>query len=164
VARRAQAFGLRVVGTKRTAAPVPGVDRVYPPEGLEEVLRVSQILVLTLPLTRETRGIVGERELGLLPRGAFLVNVGRGGLVQEAALVAALRDGHLAGAGLDVFEEEPLPPDSPLWTLPGVLITPHVAGAFRGYMDRVVPLFCENLRRYLDGRPLQSVVDVTRGY
>lgn len=164
VAHRAQAFGLRVVGTKRTPEPVPGVDQVYPPLDLETVLRVSHVLVVTLPLTRETRGLLGERELRLLPRGAFLVNVGRGGLVQEAALVRVLEDGHLGGAGLDVFEEEPLPEDSPLWSLPGVTITPHVGGAFPGYMDRVVPLFCENLRRYLEGRPLQSVVDTSRGY
>src|SRR5579884_296957 len=146
IARRAQAFGLRVWGTRRTAGEVPGVERVLGPEGLDEVLRVADVLVVTLPLTPATRGLIGARELALLPAGAFVVNVGRGGLIDEAALVDALRAGHLAGAGLDVFEEESLPETSPLWTLPEVILTPHVAGNFPGYMDRVVPLFCANLR------------------
>ncbi len=164
VARRAAAFGMRVVGTKRTPGPVPGVERVLPPEGLPEVLRVSDVLVVTLPFTRDTRGFIGARELALLPRGAFVVNVGRGGLVDEAALAERIRAGHLGGAGLDVFEHEPLPADSPLWTLPGVIITPHVGGSFPGFMERALPLFCENLRRYLAGQPLMNVVDVARGY
>lgn len=164
VARRAAAFGLRVWGTRRTPGPVPGVERVLGPDGLDEVLRAADVLVLTLPLTPETRGLVGARELGLLPRGAFVVNVGRGGLLDEAALVGAIEAGRLSGAGLDVFAEEPLPAGSPLWARPEVIITPHVAGAFPGYMDRAVRLFCENLRRYLDGRPLASVVDTARGY
>jgi phosphoglycerate dehydrogenase-like enzyme len=92
------------------------------------------------------------------------VNVGRGGLLDEAALAAALRAGRLGGAGLDVFEEEPLPASSPLWSLPGVIITPHVGGSFPGFLDRAVPFFCENLRRYLAGAPLLNRVDVTRGY
>ncbi len=164
VAQRASGFGMRVVGTKRTPAPVPHVDRVVPPGELDEVLRVSNVLAITLPFTRETDGLIGARELALLPRGAFVINVGRGGIVDEAALAEALRRGHLAGAGLDVFAEEPLPEGSPLWEAPGMIITSHCAGAFDGYMERAVPLFCENLRRYLAGRPLLNVVDVTRGY
>lgn len=164
VARRAAAFGMRVVGTKRRPEPVPGVERVLSPDGLDVVLRASHILALTLPLTRDTRGLLGARELGLLPPGAFVVNVGRGDLVDETALVDALRKGQLAGAGLDVFADEPLPPTSPLWTLPGVIVTPHVSGGFPGYMDRIVPLFCENLRRYLAGKSLINIVDPARGY
>jgi phosphoglycerate dehydrogenase-like enzyme len=164
VASRAAAFGMRVYATKRTPVPVPGVERVWPPDGLDEVLRVADVLVLTLPLTRETRRLIGARELALLPRGAFVVNVGRGDLLDEAALVAAVREGRLGGAGLDVFEEEPLPETSPLWGLPTVIVTPHVAGSFRGYMDRTVPMFCDNLRRYLAGQPLVNVVDPARGY
>ena len=164
VAQRAAAFGMRVVGTKRTPAPVLHVDRVFPPGAQDEVLRVSEVLVITLPFTRETNRLIGARELALLPRGACVINVGRGGIVDEAALLEALRSGHLGGAGLDVFEEEPLPEGSPLWEAPGMIITSHCAGAFAGYMDRAVPLFCENLRRYLAGRPLQNVVDVSRGY
>ncbi len=164
VARRAAAFGMRVWGTKRRPEPVPAVERVLPPEGLDALLREAGVLVLTLPLTPATRGLLGDRELSLLPQGAFVVNVGRGDLLDEAALAAALREGRLAGAGLDVFAEEPLPPTSPLWGLPGVIVTPHIAGSFPGYMDAIVPLFCENLRRYLAGRPLINVVDTAVGY
>ena len=121
-------------------------------------------LVIALPLTSATRGIVGARELAALPEGAFLVNIGRGGLVDEAALLAALRAGRLGGAGLDVFDTEPLPADSPLWAAPRLIITPHVAGDFPGYMDRIIPHFCENLRRYLGGQPLLNVVDPILGY
>jgi phosphoglycerate dehydrogenase-like enzyme len=164
VARRAVAFGMRVVGTKRHPGPIPGVEHVWPPDRTDAVLREASVLVLTLPLTPATRGVLGAREIALLPEGAVVVNIARGGLVDEPALVAALQSGRLGGAGLDVFAEEPLPPDSPLWTLPGVMITPHVAGDFPGYMDRMVPLFCENLGRYLTGRPLEHVVDPALGY
>lgn len=164
VARRAAAFGMHVVGTKRTQASVPHVDRVFPPDRLDEVLHASNVLVITLPFTSETNGLIGPHELALLPRGAFVINVGRGGIVEEAALLHALRSGHLGGAGFDVFEQEPLPEGSPLWDAPGMIITSHCAGAFEGYMDRAVPLFCENLRRYLAGQPLLNVVDVSRGY
>lgn len=164
VARRAVGFGMRVVGTKRRPVPIQGVDRVWPPEGTADILRESAMLVLALPLTPATRGIIGAHALSLLPDGAFLVNIARGGLVDEPALVAALRSGRLGGAGLDVFAEEPLPQDSPLWTLPGVMITPHVAGDFPGYMDRMMPRFCDNLRQYLAGHPLENVVDPALGY
>jgi phosphoglycerate dehydrogenase-like enzyme len=164
VARRAAAFGMRVVGTVRRARQIPGVERVYPADEIDAVLRVAAVLVIALPLTSATRGTVGARELAPLPEGAFLVNIGRGGLVDEAALLAALRAGRLGGAGLDVFDTEPLPADSPLWAAPRLIITPHVAGDFPGYMDRIIPHFCENLRRYLGGQPLLNVVDPILGY
>ena len=164
VAHRAVAFGMRVVGTKRHPAPIPGVERVLPPEGIDAVLREASVLAMTLPLTPATRGILGARELALLPEGAFVVNIGRGGQIDEAALLEALRSGRLGGAGLDVFAEEPLPADNPLWTAPRLTITPHVAGDFPGYMERMLPLFCENLEEYLAGRPLRNVVDTARGY
>ncbi len=164
VARRAVAFGMRVVGTKRRPTPIPGVERVLAPEEIDAVLREANVLAMTLPLTSATKGILGARELALLPEGAFVVNIGRGGQIDEAALVEALRSGRLGGAGLDVFAEEPLPADSPLWTTPRLMITPHVAGDFPGYTDRMLPLFCENLGRYLAGQPLQHVVDTALGY
>ena len=164
VARRAVAFGMRVVGTKRRPTPIPGVERVLPPEQIDAVLREASVLAMTLPLTPATKGILGARELALLPEGAFVVNIGRGGQIDEAALVEALRSGRLGGAGLDVFAEEPLPPDSPLWTTPRLMITPHVAGDFPGYLDRMLPLFCENLKQYLAGRPLRNVVNTALGY
>jgi phosphoglycerate dehydrogenase-like enzyme len=164
LARRAAAFGMRVWGVRRSGGFVPGVDRVVAADRLGEVLAVSDVLAITLPLTAETHGLIGAAELARLPGGAFVVNVGRGGIVDEAALADSIRSGHLAGAGLDVFEQEPLPASSPLWRLPAVIITPHVGGSSPGFLDRAVPLFCENLRRYLAGEPLVNRVDVRRGY
>ncbi|MDR7545421.1 MAG: D-2-hydroxyacid dehydrogenase [Armatimonadota bacterium] len=164
LAARAAAFEMRIIGTKRQPEPITHVERVYPPEGTDEVLRQADYLVVILPLTPHTRGLIDGRALGLMKRTAVLINVGRGPVVQEAALIDALRRGLIAGAGLDVFEREPLPADSPLYDIENVIITPHVSGASRTYYDRAVPLFCENLRRYLDARPLLNVVDPARGY
>ncbi len=164
VAQRCKAFGMRVIGTKRTPEPVPHVDDVLPPDGLGEVLRASDYLVIILPLTPETRGLIGARELAQLKPGAYLINVARGPIVQEDALIDALQQGRLRGAALDVFAREPLPQDSPLFALEQVILTPHVSGAVPDYYDRAVPLFCENLRRYVTGAPLLNVVDKQRGY
>jgi D-2-hydroxyacid dehydrogenase (NADP+) len=164
IAGKAGAFGMRVIGTKRTPGPVPGVEQVMPPEGLSDVLRQADTVVVVLPLTGRTRGLIGADELRMMKRTALLINVGRGPVVQEAALVRALREGWIAGAALDVFEREPLTPDSPLYELENVILTPHVSGASPHYMDRAVPLFCENLRRYLQGEPLLNVVDTEREY
>lgn len=164
LAKRAAAFEMRVIGTKRTPSPVPYVERVLPPEGLDEVLAESDAVVIALPLTPQTRGLIGERELRLMKPTAFLINVGRGPIVQEAALLRALQEGWIAGAGLDVFEQEPLPPDSPFYDLENVILTPHVAGTSPRYMDRAIPLFCENLARYVRGEMLLNVVDKERGY
>jgi phosphoglycerate dehydrogenase-like enzyme len=164
LAARCQSFGMRVIGTKRTPQAVPHVDRVLPPGGLDEVLRAADYLVIVLPLTAETRGLIGARELGLMRRGAYLINVARGAIVQEAALIEALRRGQLRGAALDVFEQEPLPQDSPLWQMEEVLLTPHVSGAAPDYYDRAMPLFCENLRRFVAGQPLLNLVDKRQGY
>lgn len=160
----AQAFGMRVIGTKRTPAHIPGVDQVFPPDGLPEVLRQSDVIVIALPLTPETSGLIGEAELRMMKATAFLINIGRGAIVREAALVKALREGWIGGAGLDVFEQEPLPADSPLYDLQNVIITPHVSGTSPRYWDRAIPLFCENLGRYLRGELLLNRVDKERGY
>lgn len=164
IAEKAAVFGMGVIGTKRTPVPVAYVDRVYPPEGLADVLRDADVLVIALPLTAQTRGLIGEGELRAMKRTALLINIGRGAIVQEAALLRALQEGWIAGAGLDVFEREPLPADSPLWGVDSVIITPHVSGTSPRYMDAAVPLLCENLRRYLDGEPLRNLVDKSRGY
>jgi len=164
VARLCKACGARVVGMRRRPDPVPHVDRVVGPEGLREVLEASDYVVLTLPLLPSTRGLLGREQLGWMKPHAVLINVARGGLVDEAALVDALRAGRIRGAALDTFASEPLPADSPLWSLPNVLVSPHVAGSFQGYTDAVVELFCDNLQRYLAGEPLRNVVDRENGY
>ncbi|MFZ3069844.1 MAG: D-2-hydroxyacid dehydrogenase [Anaerolineaceae bacterium] len=138
--------------------------RLYPIEGLKGMLRSCDFVVLTLPLTPETRHILSTAEFEAMKTGAGLVNVGRGGLVDETALEAALKTGKLGGAVLDVFEQEPLPESNPLWSLPNVIITPHVSGLSAKLMDAVVELFVENLKRYLDGEPLYNVVNVKKGY
>lgn len=163
IARRGRACGMQVIGTRRTAEPVPGVDEVYGPEGLETVLRRSRWVVLACPLTPETHGLIGARELDWIGDG-YLINIGRGALVDENALTAALQAGRLGGAMLDVFVEEPLPESSPLWHLPNVLITPHLAGRQRDYTGRAADIFVDNLARYRDGRPLRNVVDKRAGY
>ncbi len=162
--RKAQAFDMRVIGTKRTPTSIPGVDRVLPPDGLPQVMRESDAVVVALPLTPQTRGLIGERELQMMKPTAWFINVGRGPIVHETALIQALRARRIAGAALDVFEHEPLRSDSPLYELDNVILTPHVSGASPRYMDRAVPLFCENLARYLRGAPLQNLVDPERGY
>lgn len=164
LAARAAAFGMRVVGTKRTPQDVPHVERVYPPEGTDEVLRQADYVAIVLPLTAATRGLIDGRALRLMKASAVLINVGRGAIVDEPALIDALQARRIAGAGLDVFEREPLPADSPLYDMEHVIITPHVSGASPAYYDRAIPLFCDNLRRFLAGQSLANVVDPARGY
>ena len=164
IAQIGAAFGLRVIGLKRTPHPVEHVSEVFGPEQLSAFLAQSDLLVNLLPLTSATRGWIGARELLSLPRGAFFVNLGRGGTVDTPALVEALRSGHLGGAGLDVTEPEPLPKEHPLWTLPNVIITPHYSGAQPDYFAHVGELFVANLERYVRGEPLFNVVDKQAGY
>jgi phosphoglycerate dehydrogenase-like enzyme len=154
------ALGMRVLGVRRTAVdPPPGVEAIYPPDRLLDILPEADFIVLAAPLTGETQHMIGERELGAMKREAFIVNIGRGKLIDEPALVRALQEGRIAGAGLDVFETEPLPADSPLWSMPNVIVTPHYAGASPRYNERAMRVFIENLKRYRDGQPLRNVVD-----
>jgi len=165
VARRALALGMRVVATRRSSAEgPPGVEVMTGSDGLERMLASSDYLVVTVPRTGETEGMIGAREIALLPRGAVLVNVSRGDVVDEAALVAALRGGALRGAGLDVFRAEPLPPGSPLWSLSNALVLPHVSGTSHRFWRRETDLIVANLRRYLSGEPLLNTVDKHAGY
>ena len=168
VARLARAFGMQVLATRRSAVKqelsVMGVDRMYPARDLLEMLGECDFVVLSLPLTRETTAIIGERELRAMKPSAFLVNISRGGIIDEPVLIQALKEGWIAGAGLDVFVQEPLPPESELWDLPNAILTPHIAGGSEIYNLRVIELFCENLRRYLDGQPLLNVVDKDKEY
>jgi phosphoglycerate dehydrogenase-like enzyme len=166
VARLAAPLGLKVSAIRRRAdleRPAE-VDELLPPDRLDELLAKSDIVLLAAPLTAVTRALIGRRELGLMKRGAFLINVGRGGLVDDDALVAALRTGHLGGAALDVFAEEPLPGSSPYWDLANVIVTPHTSGTMEDYWTQLVSLFSENLRRFEAGLPLLNVVDKLAGY
>jgi phosphoglycerate dehydrogenase-like enzyme len=158
VARLASAFGMRVVGIKRSPEPVPFVDEVYPPERLDELAATADALVLTLPLTDETAGLVSRRTIDALKPNAILVNVGRGPVLDEEALVDALRSKRILGAALDVFETEPLPADSPFWELENVIVSPHTAALSIHENARIVELFCENLRRFLAGEELLSAI------
>ncbi len=178
-ARLAHALGMRVLACKRdprsredTGWRWPGTGdptgelpaRYYPIEDLGDMLRESDYVLLTASLTPATRHIIDGAALGAMKPGAVLINVARGGLVDEPALIEALRTGQLRGAGLDVFEQEPLPADSPLWALPNVILTPHIAGITPAYEERLIALFAENLRRYVAGQALLNVVDIHSGY
>lgn len=162
VVRKGRAFDMRVVGLSRTAAAAGLVDRHFGPDAWVEFVRDLDVLVLTLPLTPATRGVVGAGVLAAMRPESVLVNVGRGALVPEAALVAALGAGRPGGAVLDVFETEPLPPENPLWRMPGVTVSPHVSGPSR--TDEVVAFFLDNLGRFERGEPLVGRVDMERGY
>lgn len=179
VARVAKVFGMRVLAMKRDVQraadegwglsgvgdpAVENVEHLYPPEALRSMLSESDFVVLTLPLSPATRGLIGAEALKAMKREAILINVARGGVVDEAALIEALRAGAIGGAALDVFVEEPLPAASPLWTLPNVILSPHISGFTPEYDNRAMALFAENLRRYVAGEPLLNRVDVTRGY
>ena len=151
VARLAQAFGMRVLAVRRTAD-----GTAFGPERLDELVAEADAVVVTLPLTDETRGLIGRDTIARMRDGAILVNVGRGAVVDEEALVEALASGKLAGAALDVFAEEPLPAESPLWELENVIISPHTAALSVRENERIVDLFAENLCRYLRGDELRS--------
>ncbi|MDQ6728039.1 MAG: D-2-hydroxyacid dehydrogenase [Actinomycetota bacterium] len=155
VARLATAFGMRVTAVTRTGrSDVANVDEVRPSRLLGDLLPTADAVVVTLPLTEETRGLIDAEAIGRMRTDAVLVNVGRGGVVDEQALVDALEGGRLAGAALDVYSTEPLPPDSPLWRLPNVVMSPHTAALSVHENERIVALFSENLRRYLRGDDL----------
>ena len=160
VASLGKALGMRTVGFRRTGGPPPeGVDEVHGPGRLAELAGRADAMVVSLPLTDQTAGLVDRATIERLPPSCIFVNVGRGGVVDEPALVDALRDRRIAGAALDVFASEPLPPASPLWTLPNVLVAPHAAALSARENERIVELFTDNLRRHLDGRPLRNRVE-----
>jgi phosphoglycerate dehydrogenase-like enzyme len=179
VARLAAAFGMRVLATRRPERPLsfdgwtsPGTgdpdgripERFYDLSELHDLLPACDFLLLALPLSPQTRHIIGATELALMPAHAFLVNIGRGSLLDHQALAEALQTSRVGGAALDVTEPEPLPAESPLWQMENVIITPHISGLSVYYDDRLVELLCENLRRYLKGEPLLNLVRRELGY
>jgi glyoxylate/hydroxypyruvate reductase len=164
LARKAAALEMRVIGTKRDGAAVPHVERVYRPTGTHAVLAAADYVVVLLPSTSDTRGLINRDALARMKRSAYLLNFGRGDTVVDDDLVASVRGGVIAGAVLDVFVTEPLPVDSPLWTTDGITIFPHVGGLHPDRDQTVAALWVDNLRRFADGEPLREVVDRARGY
>jgi phosphoglycerate dehydrogenase-like enzyme len=158
VAKRARSFGMHVIGMRRSAAPAPGADETLPPEALPELLSRSDYVVLAAPLTEATRGMIAAPQLRQMKPGAYLINIARGALTVEADLAQALREGWIAGACIDAFETEPLPPESPLWSLPNAVITPHCSYRSPNGLERALAEFGENLRRYMAGEPLWNTL------
>jgi phosphoglycerate dehydrogenase-like enzyme len=179
VARLCGAFGARILAVKRNLKKLedPGfaaeglgdpmadlVDRMYPPEALRTMVPECDFLVISVPLTRDTRGLVGEEVLAALKPNAYLIDISRGGVVDHGALITALNEGKLAGAALDVYPLEPLPEKSPLWEIPNVILSPHVAGASPHYYEQATELFATNLQNYIEGQPLLNLYDPKLGY
>lgn len=162
IALRCAAFGMRVIGINRSGSPVDGIAQVYSVDTVDQFLPECDFLISVVPQTAETIGLLNAERLALLKPGCFYVNIGRGTIVDLDALGAALRDGRLAGAALDVFPTEPLPADHPLWSTPNAVITPHISGVNRP--DDVTGVFLDNLTRFLADEPLVNVVDLVRGY
>jgi phosphoglycerate dehydrogenase-like enzyme len=166
VARRAHAFGMRVTGIRRrTDQEMPSfVDRIVAPDRLKDALRGCDVLVISAPFVPETDRLIQAQQIALLNPGAIIINVARGRIIDEPALLAALRSGQIGGAVLDVFEREPLDSASPLWTMPNVIISPHSAGVRPDHWDEVIDLFSENLRRFQRGESLLNLVNSEAGY
>jgi phosphoglycerate dehydrogenase-like enzyme len=162
IARAARGFGMRVVGVSRSGRKAAGIERVYKTGEIAKAMAAADFVALTVPLTDETRGLVGTAELAAMRPSAWLINVARGAVVDEAALLAALQGKRLGGAVLDVFDEEPLPEGHPLWALDNVVVTPHISGP--STPGEIAPIFNDNLRRYVTGRALRYEVDRRRGY
>lgn len=165
VARKAKAFHMRVLGLRRTDAPAgPDVDEVYTRDRLHELLAASDFVVMTAPLTAETAGMLGAAEFAAMKPTAYYVCISRGGIADDAALLAALESGGIAGAGIDAHGEEPLPADSPFWTAPNTIVTPHNGATTPQTRQRGLDIFIENLRRYCAGEELVNLVDKQAGY
>ena len=164
VARRAKAFGMRTIGVRAHPAPTENVDEVFGAEKLPGLWQKADATVVAVPLLESTRGLVSSDAFAKMPAGSVFVDISRGGVTNQKALEAALAAGHLKGAALDVFETEPLPQDSSLWAMENVIITPHCSSVYDGWTLKSVAMFCDNLRRYRNGRPLRNIVDPIRGY
>ncbi|MBA3871242.1 MAG: D-2-hydroxyacid dehydrogenase [Anaerolineae bacterium] len=165
-ARLAKAFDMYVIGNRRaiTDSTVPNVDELYPPGELTPLLTYADFLLLCCPHTPETEGLIGAEEIAQLPKGAVIINIARGAVMDYPAMTAALQNGHLRGAALDVFATEPLPSNDPLWGMSNVIISPHSASTADTENAKIVRLFCDNLTRYLAGQPLRNILDVGRYY
>lgn len=164
LAAKAKAFHMRVIGMRRSDQPTSHVDEIYPRARLHDFLSASDVVVVTAPLTPETRGLLGEAEFRAMKPTAHYICFSRGGIADDAALLRALQEGWIAGAGLDAHTIEPLPPDSPFWTAPNTIVTPHNGATTALTRQRGIDIFVDNLHRYQDGRPLLNLVDKSAGY
>jgi D-2-hydroxyacid dehydrogenase (NADP+) len=167
VARLSKAFGMKVIATRRSAKKTGTaryVDKLMPAGQTPSLLKESDFVVIATPHTPETHHLIGEKEFSMMKSTAYIINIARGGIIDEAALVKALDEKRIAGAGLDVTEREPLPPESRWWDFPNVILSPHVSGGMEDYMARATELFCDNLKRYIAGKKLRNVIDKKRGY
>ncbi len=167
VARLAKAFGMTVIATRRSAGPgerARHVDKLLPSALMKQLMAESDFVVIAIPLTKETTKLIGEAELRAMKPTSYLINIARGNVIDEEALIRTLEEKRIAGAGLDVFSAEPLPPASRLWELPNVILSPHIAGMFEDRSEQAIGMFLENLTRYLAGKRLLNVVDNKKGY
>lgn len=168
IARLAKGVGMKVIAIRRSAmtnkTQIPDVDEMYPQGKLLELLNKSDFVCIAAPLTPETEGMIGEDEFRAMKKTAFILNIARGRIIKESALIRALKENWIAGAGLDVFETEPLSADNELWMLPNVIISPHISGTSERRSHRLVAMFCDNLRRYLNREPLLNVISQDKGY
>lgn len=164
LAQKAKLLGMRVLGVRRTSDPFPHLDAQYTPDRLLDALPEADHVALCLPLTDKTTALIGERELRAMKANAYIYNVGRGASIEPSALLRALQEGWIAGAGLDCTDPEPLPSDSPLWAMENVILAQHTSGSSPFNADRITQIFLENLARYRRGESLRNVVDVVEGY
>ncbi|MDZ8221612.1 D-2-hydroxyacid dehydrogenase [Nostoc sp. ChiVER01] len=164
IASRAKAFGVTVWGSRRHPEPLPNFDKIVGVDEWRSLLPAADYVVIATPLTPETKGLIDEAALSSMRQSAYLINIARGAIVDEAVLITALREGWIAGAGLDTVATEPLPPESPLWSLPNAFITPHCSALSPRLRERIAQLFIDNLQRYQTGQPLRNVVDKQAGY
>jgi D-2-hydroxyacid dehydrogenase (NADP+) len=168
IAKRAKGLGMKVIATKRSVnqnEPVNAdIDKMYPPDQLKELLHNSDFVIVAAPLTAETKGMIGIEEFKAMKKTAHIINIARGPIINESAMIRALKEGWIAGAGLDVFEVEPLPPDNELWVMPNVIISPHSSGVSEMQPYRLVALVCDNLRRYINHQPLLNLISHDKGY
>ncbi|KYZ75200.1 phosphoglycerate dehydrogenase [Anaerosporomusa subterranea] len=164
IAKKSKGLGMQVLATKRRASQEIFVDKMYAPDKLLEMLSFCDFVVVSLPLTEETRELLRLEHFTAMKRSAYLINIARGDVIRQSDLVQALQEGLIRGAGLDVFDQEPLPEDSPLWDMPNVIISPHVAASSPYYLDRAIKTFADNLARYANGGEMFNIIDKSKGY
>lgn len=164
IAKKAKGMGMKVVASKQTMTKELFVDELFSPEKLHELLALSDFVVTALPLLEETKHLFTLQEFSVMKPSAYFINIARGGVIKQDDLITALQQGLIKGAGLDVFEEEPLPESSPLWDMPNVIITPHVAALSPSYLDRAIKLFADNLSRFQQNKEMLNIIDKLKGY